>query len=292
MRWSGAGVWAFRRLADHTWFAVGAVVALVPMVVHNMLVTLKMLLWERSLPIGIRAPWEIWPNLRDGARALGTLVGCDLGEWVSVLLGQGVAAPFAAWSGLARGHGWDSPALVAAVAALVASVAWRDRQAWRRFWRLRRDAPTPPTPARPGGERPPHPAHPGSAGGDRAVVGLLGGRADEPLGGPGPRVADPNGVDGRQPHCGPRCGVRVPAPLAPAPRPLRRAIRRGESGGVRRRSRLSLAFGGRVRAGRRARAWGWRCAKSPRSTPAERDTPGRSGGSRSGRSMAAGRNRR
>ena len=143
--WSGAAGRIAERLAEHPAFAFGALLGLGPMVAHAVLVRLGWLPWDPSLPIWIRAPWAIGPNLRDGLRALGPLIGCTPDATTSVLLGQGVALPEPAWPLVVRGLAWVSPVLVAAVLGLIALVAWRDRLAWRRFGSLRGQEPTPPT---------------------------------------------------------------------------------------------------------------------------------------------------
>jgi hypothetical protein len=62
-----------------------------------------------------------------------------------VLLGQGVELPPHVWPLVSGGLAWISPLVIAVVAALIVSVAWRDRHAWQRFWTLRGSEPTPPT---------------------------------------------------------------------------------------------------------------------------------------------------
>jgi hypothetical protein len=143
--WSGAGRRVIEGLAGHPWFALGGLLALSPIVAHVALVRAGVLPRDLSLPIWVRAPWDLGPNLRDGGRALGPLVGCDPGASATVLMGQGVEFPATAWPAMSSWLSWASPAVVAVVAALVAAVALRDRRAWRRLWSLQGREPSPPT---------------------------------------------------------------------------------------------------------------------------------------------------
>jgi hypothetical protein len=142
---SGAARRVVGTLPSHPYFTLGALLALVPFAVHNLCVWLGVIPFAHSLPIWIRAPWDVAVNLHDGAEALGPLVGCDPHGAASVLVGQGVDLPEAVWPRLVRGLEWATPAAVALALGLIASVAWRDRLAWRRFWGLRGEGPTPPT---------------------------------------------------------------------------------------------------------------------------------------------------
>lgn len=143
--WTGAGRRLARLLTGHVGFMFGMMLALAPFPAHNVAVRLGWLPPDLSLPIWIRAPWAVGPNLRDGARALGPLVGCDARAVAGSLAGQGIDMPPAAWPGLAGALGWLSPVAVALVVALVVTVAWRDRAAWRLTFALRRESPGPPT---------------------------------------------------------------------------------------------------------------------------------------------------
>jgi hypothetical protein len=129
----------------HAAFGVGCVLALIPFLIHNLRVQLGLAPLAQSLPIWIRAPWDVGPNLRDGAQALGPLVGCDPGAPASVLIGQGVDLPAHVWPHLVQGLSWASPLPVLLVIGLIARQAWLDRLGWRRFWTLRGEEPTPPT---------------------------------------------------------------------------------------------------------------------------------------------------
>ncbi|MDR3634599.1 MAG: hypothetical protein P4L84_12410 [Isosphaeraceae bacterium] len=143
--WSGAGLRACRLLLSHPGLALGALGDLFPFAAYNVLVLAGLLPLARSMPIWIRAPWDIGVNVRNGFSALGVLLGCDPNGPASVLVGQGVELPPVVWPGLVHLLSWLSPAVVGAVFALLGSVAWADREAWRRFWSLRGDLPTPGT---------------------------------------------------------------------------------------------------------------------------------------------------
>ena len=79
-------------VTSHPAFGIGGVLALIPFLIQNLRVQLGLAPVAQSLPIWIRAPWDIGPNLRDGAQALGPLVGCDPGAPASVLIGTAVLA--------------------------------------------------------------------------------------------------------------------------------------------------------------------------------------------------------
>src|SRR5262249_51182388 len=127
------------------WFALGALAALTPFAIHGLVVWLGFIPFVHSLPIWIRGPWDIGVNLRDGLHALGALVGSTPDGTASVLIGQGLEAPAHVWPAVSRALSWASPLEVGLVGLLIASVAWRDRGAWRRIWSLRGEKPTPPT---------------------------------------------------------------------------------------------------------------------------------------------------
>jgi hypothetical protein len=143
--WSGLGGRIVQRVTEHTGFALGALLALVPFALHGLCVWLGLIPFVHSLPIWIRAPWDIGVNLHDGGQALGTLLGCAPEGTASVLIGQGVEAPPHRWPLLTEVLAWAAPLEVGWVGFLIAAVAWRDRRAWQRLWRLRGQEPTPPT---------------------------------------------------------------------------------------------------------------------------------------------------
>lgn len=140
--WSGAVRRVWRVLPSHPWFALGALGALVPFLAYNLCVLCGLLPFVQSLPIWIRAPWSIGVNLRDGALALGPLVGCEPNGAATVLVEQGVELPPVVWSHITRVLQWLSPIIVATVVALLGWLVWIDRAAWRRFWGLRGEGPT------------------------------------------------------------------------------------------------------------------------------------------------------
>jgi hypothetical protein len=140
--WSGVAGRVRRLLPAHPWFGLGALAALVPSAVYNVLVLTGRLPFAHSMPIWIRAPWDVTPNVRDGFAALGPLIGCAPSAPATVLAGQGVALPPVVWPSLARVLTVVSPAVAAAVVLLLARLAWCDRRACERFWRLEGSAPT------------------------------------------------------------------------------------------------------------------------------------------------------
>ncbi len=143
--WTGAAGRLFALASSRIWFMLGAMSALSPFPLHGLRVRLGLAPPDLSLPIWIRAPWAIGVNLRDGAQALGPLIGSNARGLDTSLVGQGIVMPPAAMPGLARFLAVVSPLVVALVLSLVATVAWRDRGAWRAVWSLRGDRPTPPT---------------------------------------------------------------------------------------------------------------------------------------------------
>ena len=143
--WTGAGARAVRLLAGHPWFALGALTALSPFALYALRARLGWTPFEDSVLIWIRAPWGIGPNLRDGLLALGPLFGCDAHGAARSLSGQSAELPSPAMNPALWALSVLAPALVALAGALVATVARRDRRAWREFFALRGDAPTRPT---------------------------------------------------------------------------------------------------------------------------------------------------
>ena len=143
--WSGLGGRIVQLLPKHAWFALGALGALVPFAAYNVLVLTRVLPFAHSMPIWIRAPWDVAVNVRDGGSALGSLLGCDPNGPASVLIGQGVELPPAVWPGFVRVLAWLAPVVVGVVLVLIGTVAWHDCDAWRRFWHLRGAEPTPGT---------------------------------------------------------------------------------------------------------------------------------------------------
>jgi hypothetical protein len=143
--WSGAGRRVALTVAGRPWFAMGSLLAFLPSLAYALLVKAGVLPRDLSLPIWLRAPWDIADNIRDGRGALGTLVGCDPGASATVLMGQGVEFPALAWPNMADWLARASPWVVLMVMALVTSAAWRDRRAWGRLARLQGRDPSPPT---------------------------------------------------------------------------------------------------------------------------------------------------
>jgi hypothetical protein len=143
--YSGAATRVHRVLPSHPWFTLGALAAMIPSIVHALGVRLGLIPFARSLPIWIRAPWQISANVRDGLMALGPLLGCDPHATSSVLTGQGVGLPPPVWPHVVFGLEWISPFIAAGVLLLLAWLAWSERGEWRRYWALRGSEPTAPT---------------------------------------------------------------------------------------------------------------------------------------------------
>jgi hypothetical protein len=143
--WSGLGGRIAGRLSEHSYFALGALLALVPFAIHGVGVWLGAIPIARSLPIWIRGPWDIGVNLHDGSHSLGTLFGSAPDAPATVVFGQGVETPAHVWPSVSTGLAWVSPLEVALVGVLFASVAWRDRRAWQHLWSLKGAEQTPPT---------------------------------------------------------------------------------------------------------------------------------------------------
>jgi hypothetical protein len=143
--WTGFARRGLGRLVSHPWFTLGLIGALTPFLAYNLHILFGGAPRDPSLPIWIRAPWTIGPNLRDGLYALRPLVGCDPDAATFSVVGPLRQVPAPAWPTFVVGLHAATPTVVALIVALVATVAWRDRRAWRSVWSLRGRAPTPPT---------------------------------------------------------------------------------------------------------------------------------------------------
>lgn len=143
--WTGAGPRAWKRLAQSPAFALGALLALAPFAVYQARVSLENMAPEPSVPIWIRVPWDLDSPIRFGRSAIGPLVGCDVRPALRSIIGPFLTLKPPAWSIVERALGAVSPVISLLVGALVVVAAWRDRIAWRRFWSLQGDEPTPPT---------------------------------------------------------------------------------------------------------------------------------------------------
>lgn len=144
--WSGLAGRAVSRLAAHPGFAAGAVLGLAPFLIYAVRARLGLAPFERSLPVWVRAPWAIGPNVADGLAAAGPLLGGQVrGGNVPYLCLPLFRLPEVAWPGVAAGMAALTPAVVALVLALILTATRGDRAAWRRFWALRGASPTSPT---------------------------------------------------------------------------------------------------------------------------------------------------
>ncbi|HEV3168538.1 MAG TPA: hypothetical protein VGZ22_31315 [Isosphaeraceae bacterium] len=143
--WTGLAHRLYRLVTTCRWAAMGIVGALVPSLIYNLRVLIGGEPSGHALPIWIRAPWSIGPNIQDGLFALRPLVGCDPHAAEFSVVGQFLTVPSPTWPWLERGLLAATPWAVLLVTALMVTVAWRDRAAWRTFWMLRGREPTRPT---------------------------------------------------------------------------------------------------------------------------------------------------
>jgi hypothetical protein len=143
--WTGALRRLSNLLMSQIGFSLGAVGALLPFLIYNLRVMFGFAPRDLSLPIWIRAPWEIGPNVRDGLYALRALVGCDPHAAAFSVVGQFLKIQPPAWPMLSGLLHAATPLVIVVVAVLVATVAWNDRLAWRSLFALQGRGPTPPT---------------------------------------------------------------------------------------------------------------------------------------------------
>ncbi len=144
--WTGLARRAVSLLATHPTFALGALIGLGPVLIYAARVRLGLSPLERSLPVWVRPPWAIGPNVLDGLAAVGPLFGGQVrGGNVPYLCLPLFRLPDVAWPGVARAVAMLTPVIMALLIALVVTAARRDRAAWREFWALRGASPTRPT---------------------------------------------------------------------------------------------------------------------------------------------------
>ena len=117
----------YQALVSRSWFLLGMLAALSPFVVHFILVRAGVFEPAETLPAWIRAPWKAWPNVRQLADVLGTLVGSDPNVFESVLTGQGLALPPRRLPGLSNVLSRVSPLVVMVAMVLLLRVAWSER---------------------------------------------------------------------------------------------------------------------------------------------------------------------
>ncbi|MFO0961188.1 MAG: hypothetical protein U0800_27725 [Isosphaeraceae bacterium] len=142
---AGLGRRAWTLLAKSPGFAAGAMLVQVPMLAYQGRVALGWAEREPSLPTWIRAPWRAdWSPIHL-AQVADFVAGCRPRAAVSPLFGQAVPFPEPAWPGVAGFLDGASPFFTALVIAVLATVALRDRFAWKRFWSLRGRDPSRPT---------------------------------------------------------------------------------------------------------------------------------------------------
>jgi hypothetical protein len=143
--WTGAAVRITRLLLAYFGFTMGMLVALSPFLIYNLRVRLGWAPRELSLPIWIRAPWSLGPNLVFLLHALRPLIGCDAHAATSLMGQQFAELPPLPWTPTARWLAAMAPLVIFVTALVVGRVIVRDREAWRMFGALRLDRPTPPT---------------------------------------------------------------------------------------------------------------------------------------------------
>jgi hypothetical protein len=143
--WSGASGRAYRTLAAHPWFLLGALLAWSPFVIYAVRTKLGGYPPDPALPVWFGAPWKIGPNAGYGLGALGPLLGCDPRALETALISEGVEPPPSPWPCLDAGLLALSPLTVAAALALLARVAWQDRRQWVGLAALRGEGPAPPS---------------------------------------------------------------------------------------------------------------------------------------------------
>jgi hypothetical protein len=144
-RWTGAGRQLLCVLDGRMWFGLGALLALIPFPLNSLRIALGYTERGFSLPMWIRAPWDISKNVHDGLYALRPLIGCDPHAAAYSIIGLSLDAPAPHWSGLERMLQIATPWAVALVAALVGTVVWHDRAKWRAWFALRGKSATSPT---------------------------------------------------------------------------------------------------------------------------------------------------
>lgn len=142
--WSNAGPRLLESFRARPWTILGIVTALLPFVLHGVLVQMGMIAETASLPMWITAPWKSGMNLGRGLSVLGVLVGCAPRSLETVLLGQGVDVPAHRWGGLVQVLNRASPVAVGVVALVAGLAVARERDHWRRAFALRCDRSAPP----------------------------------------------------------------------------------------------------------------------------------------------------
>jgi hypothetical protein len=136
--WTGLAQRLFRELTSYLSFATGAVLGLSPFLIYNLRVKFGLAPYERSLPVWIRAPWEIGPNICDGIASSGPLfAGQTRGGSVPFLCLPLFRLPDVAWPEVTRGLALVTPLVILVIVGLIAAVALRDRASWREVWSLR-----------------------------------------------------------------------------------------------------------------------------------------------------------
>lgn len=141
---SGAAAFAFRWLARHPWFGIGALTGLSPFVLYGIRVRLGVAPPEPSLPMWIRAPWDIGPNLTDLWSALPPLLGSDARAGEISTIGIFLPHREPAWPIVSR---WLEAAATIGVAIVVTTIAiagWSVRGAIDRPSIRRSDTSTQP----------------------------------------------------------------------------------------------------------------------------------------------------
>ncbi|HEY2158904.1 MAG TPA: hypothetical protein VGH33_24955 [Isosphaeraceae bacterium] len=144
--WTGLARRVVSSLSTHPAFALGALIGLGPFLIYTARVRLGLSPLDRSLPVWVRPPWAVGPNVLDGLAAVGPLFGGQVrGGNVPYLCLPLFRLPEIAWPGVAYGLRLLTPVVATLLVVMPIAAARSDREAWREFWALRGASPTRPT---------------------------------------------------------------------------------------------------------------------------------------------------
>jgi hypothetical protein len=143
--WTGCGARAVRLLASHRTFAAGLACALIPFVLFHSRSRLGLEPAHASLPMWLRDPCSIGPNVSNLARALGPLFACDVAG-VTIMYDRWPETwPAPRWPQVAAMFSALSVLMLAMIGLLIGRVVARDRARWSQWLALRSDQPASPT---------------------------------------------------------------------------------------------------------------------------------------------------
>ncbi len=144
--WTGLARRVVSLLARHPAFMLGALIGVGPFLIYAVRVKLGLSPLERSLPVWVRPPWAVGPNVVDGLAAVGPLfAGQVRGGNVPYLCLPLFRLPEIAWPGVAEMMEMLTPAVAILLLALLITAVRRDRAAWRWLFGLWGASPTRPT---------------------------------------------------------------------------------------------------------------------------------------------------